>query len=237
MTSLRNNLEDTETAVLEAAQQALLDVGWRNVTLTEVARRAGVSRMTVYRRWPDLKGLLGDLLTRQWTDLLEEASPEKAHATPRGIADVVVALITAMPEDPLFRRLLGSEPELVLPYLTQRRGRSQDLLLAALTALIESGQRARQVRRASTSQQTTANAESDAGSTWPSRVEAAVEDTNAPRFRTTSYVGATKTRLATCATAMRTPQPNVTESRTLTMRPSSPPTPALRSPGHGSARG
>ena len=41
--------------------------GWRRTTLTEVARRAGVSRMTIYRTWPDMQTLLGDLMTREWS--------------------------------------------------------------------------------------------------------------------------------------------------------------------------
>ena len=32
--------------------------GVRRTTLTDVARRAGVSRMTIYRRWPDVRTLV-----------------------------------------------------------------------------------------------------------------------------------------------------------------------------------
>jgi AcrR family transcriptional regulator len=46
MASLRHN-EDPQTAYLDAARACILDVGWRRTTLTEVARRAGVSRMTI----------------------------------------------------------------------------------------------------------------------------------------------------------------------------------------------
>src|ERR1700750_979508 len=53
--------------LLDAARDSILAVGWKRSTLTDVARRAGVSRMTVYRRWPDMQGLLGELMTREWT--------------------------------------------------------------------------------------------------------------------------------------------------------------------------
>nr|MDT0664439.1 helix-turn-helix domain-containing protein [Micromonospora sp. DSM 115978] len=43
--------------MLDAAEASLLAVGVRRTTLTDVARRAGVSRMTLYRRWPDLRTL------------------------------------------------------------------------------------------------------------------------------------------------------------------------------------
>lgn len=38
-----------ESTVLDAAKASLLAVGVRRTTLTEVARRAGMSRMTLYR--------------------------------------------------------------------------------------------------------------------------------------------------------------------------------------------
>ena len=53
MSSLRHN-EEPQAGYLDAARACILDVGWRRTTLTEVARRAGVSRMTIYRAWPDM---------------------------------------------------------------------------------------------------------------------------------------------------------------------------------------
>ena len=44
-----------DDALLDAARAGILAVGWRRTTLTDVARRAGVSRMTIYRRWPAMQ--------------------------------------------------------------------------------------------------------------------------------------------------------------------------------------
>src|SRR4028118_1689679 len=63
MASSRNN-GVADDPLLDAARECILAVGWRRTTLTEVARRAGVSRMTLYRRWPDMQSLLADLMTR-----------------------------------------------------------------------------------------------------------------------------------------------------------------------------
>ena len=71
MASLRNNTE-AEAAYLDAARASILDVGWRRATLTDVARRAGVSRMTIYRTWSDMPTLLGDLMTREWSHVVSE---------------------------------------------------------------------------------------------------------------------------------------------------------------------
>src|SRR3954447_68430 len=78
MTSLRHNpgpesdapLREPRDAYLDAARACILDVGWRRTTLTEVARRAGVSRMTIYRTWADMPQLLGDLMTREWAGVV-----------------------------------------------------------------------------------------------------------------------------------------------------------------------
>ena len=63
MTSSRNSRRDDDI-LLDAARECVLRVGLRRTTLTDVASQAGVSRMTMYRRWPDMKSLVGDLMTQ-----------------------------------------------------------------------------------------------------------------------------------------------------------------------------
>jgi AcrR family transcriptional regulator len=119
-------------------------VGWKRTTLTDVARRAGVSRMTIYRTWPDMQTLLADLMTREWAGVAT-AVPHTG-TTPEEIADGVVAAIRALRGNPLFRRILDVDPELVLPYLLDRRGRSQELILEVLAERIGHGQAAGAIR-------------------------------------------------------------------------------------------
>lgn len=144
MTSLRHipRVDDRRLdGYLDAARACILDVGWRRTTLTEVARRAGVSRMTIYRAWPDMPTLLGDLMTREW-DRVVSAAGEPAG----DIADRVVRTVHALRDDELFSRIVELDPELLLPYLLARRGRSQDAVLAQITAGIVEGQAARRIR-------------------------------------------------------------------------------------------
>src|ERR1700752_3666657 len=102
MTSLRHNtgLDQREHAYLDAARDCILDVGWRRTTLTEVARRAGVSRMTIYRTWSDMPELLGDLMTREWGELVASTQPalgsDDAAPTPSQIADGVLRAVTVL---------------------------------------------------------------------------------------------------------------------------------------------
>lgn len=139
MESIRH-IEPEVDPYLDAAREAILAVGWRRTTLTDVARIAGVSRMTLYRRFDDMATLLGDLMTREWVRMMATVAPTDAAPDAAAIADEVVAMVLALGEDPLFRRILDVDPELLLPYLLDRRGRSQDLVLAALGQRIAAGQ-------------------------------------------------------------------------------------------------
>jgi AcrR family transcriptional regulator len=137
MTSLRHNDPEKPPATdayLDAARDCILDVGWRRTTLTDVARRAGVSRMTIYRSWPDMPKLLGDLMTREWAAVVMAGDPES------GIADRVFDTVRALRDNELFLRIVELDPELLLPYLLNRRGRSQDLILGLIEEAISVGQ-------------------------------------------------------------------------------------------------
>ena len=59
-----------DEALLDATQACVLAVGVRRTTMTDVARRAGVSRMTLYRRYADVTSLMQALMTREFTQIL-----------------------------------------------------------------------------------------------------------------------------------------------------------------------
>lgn len=150
MTSLRHNGSsepDPRDAYLDAARACILDVGWRRTTLTEVARRAGVSRMTIYRSWSDMQQLLGDLMTREWSGVVGAtvAATQDGSTVDRLVAEVV-GTVRALRENELFLRIVELDPELLLPYLLARRGRSQDAILALTTDAIRAAQAAGEVR-------------------------------------------------------------------------------------------
>ena len=154
MSSLRHN-EDPQAAYLDAARACILDVGWRRTTLTEVARRAGVSRMTIYRAWPDMPTVLGDLMTREWGEVVaravgeaDAARPREPDAADRLVAEVV-ATTRALRENELFVRIVELDAELLLPYLLTRRGRSQQAIAELTAGRIEEGQAEGSIRAGS----------------------------------------------------------------------------------------
>ena len=135
--------------MLDAARECVLAVGFRRTTFSDVARRAGVSRMTLYRRFPDLETLLSSLMTREFGRLVEEARAV-GHREPT-VRERAVAMVTLaarrLHADPLFARLLDVDPELLLPYVTLRLGGMQRMAVAGLAAELADARRLRARRR------------------------------------------------------------------------------------------
>ncbi len=139
MTSSRNEFAGTAGAILDAARSCVLAVGVRRTTLTEVARRAGVSRPTLYRHWPDMRSLTADLLTREMLALLPTRTDGPGNARERGVA-TIVDTVAAVREHPLFVKILDTDAELLLTYTFDRLGASQHEILAIFESAIRDGQ-------------------------------------------------------------------------------------------------
>jgi AcrR family transcriptional regulator len=131
-------------SILDAARAVILAVGWRRATLTDVARRADVSRMTVYRAFPDMQSLLAELMTRELVDQVGAVVGGAEAAGAEEAADVLAreftAAVGALRGNELFRRIMDVDPEQLLPYLLDRRGRSQDAVIDILGARIAAAQ-------------------------------------------------------------------------------------------------
>ncbi|HEY4022760.1 MAG TPA: TetR/AcrR family transcriptional regulator [Pseudonocardiaceae bacterium] len=137
-----------EDTLLDAARTCVLSVGVRRTTLTDIARQAGVSRMTVYRRFADVTSVMAALMTREFTALLSEAA-ESAAGWPDARGQLVastVAGVRALQANPLMISVLERDPELLLPYLVERIGSTQRLIEAVLVERIKAGHRDGSVR-------------------------------------------------------------------------------------------
>src|SRR3954452_9356196 len=103
---------DIPQQILDATRASMLAVGVRRTTLTDVARRAGISRMTVYRRYPDVSALFSDLMVREFGGVLAAATRAGAScrtARTRLVAEAVAG-VKAVQENPLFAKVLDLEP-------------------------------------------------------------------------------------------------------------------------------
>jgi AcrR family transcriptional regulator len=128
--------------LLEAARGCVLDRGISRVTMSDVARRADVSRTTLYRHYPDVETVLRDLMTLDFGRAVLEASRTvTGRATARErLAGTLVEGCRAMRADELFRKILDVDPEFLLPYVTARTGVSQRVMLTLLETGVRRGQ-------------------------------------------------------------------------------------------------
>lgn len=127
--------------LLDAARTCVLTHGVRRTTLAEIARTAGVSRMTLYRRFPDARSVLAALLTREFGALLHDVSraAQTAPTARERLVDSALAVVRALTDDPLMRTVLDRDSELVLPYVTERIGATQRLAEEVVHTLLREG--------------------------------------------------------------------------------------------------
>ncbi|HEX6342739.1 TetR/AcrR family transcriptional regulator [Umezawaea sp.] len=144
MTSQRHTDDD----LLDAARDCVVEVGVRRTTLTDVAKRAGVSRMTLYRRFPDVSALVRTLMTREFTALLHGVEHDQAPGNARErLVGHATAAIRLLAGNALMRRVLDLDAELMLPYLVERLGSTQRLVERFLVDQLRAGHQDGSVRR------------------------------------------------------------------------------------------
>ncbi|MFB9308406.1 AcrR family transcriptional regulator [Agromyces hippuratus] len=136
--------DEAETRMLDAAVELIAARGVGGVTVAEVARNAGVSRPTVYRRWASADEIVRAALLRATVSLIEQF-PEPARSRSDLVRDVM-RFSELFRTDPLYGRLLEREPEVFTRYTLQRIGQSQRVILQWLSAAIELAQQGGSVR-------------------------------------------------------------------------------------------
>ncbi|WP_328495515.1 TetR/AcrR family transcriptional regulator [Streptomyces sp. NBC_00414] len=95
-------------AVLRVAGDVLAEQGFAHLDLADVARRAGVGKTTVYRRWGSVTGLVADLLG----EMAEESLPRSDTGSVLGDLRANAALVCRTLADPrqgaLFRAVIAA---------------------------------------------------------------------------------------------------------------------------------
>ncbi|HEU4702283.1 MAG TPA: TetR/AcrR family transcriptional regulator [Conexibacter sp.] len=130
-----------DEALLDAVQACVLAVGVRRTTMTDVARRGGVSRMTLYRRYADVTSLMQALMTREFTQILRDVEAEVASlpTARERVVEAAVVGVDRLTRHPLFLRIVDVDPELMLPYITTRRGAFQRDAVEVFAARLADG--------------------------------------------------------------------------------------------------
>ncbi len=130
--------------IMEAAAYCVLAYGVDRVTLAEIARRARVSRPTVYRRWPDTRSVLAALLTTLTTSVLDEVPGRGVGREP--LVERIVAVAEHLRRDEVVMSVLRKAPGLAMVYIAERLGTSQQILIDAIAADLKLAQEEGSVR-------------------------------------------------------------------------------------------
>lgn len=110
--------------ILAGTIEQIEDFGVRRFTLDDLARRLGISRVTIYRRFAKRSRLLEAALVYELRRLLREidAGVEGCETLEERLVEGFVASLLILRGHRLLNRLLSTEPELILPLLTVRGG-------------------------------------------------------------------------------------------------------------------
>ena len=103
----------TVTAILDAAFELFLDFGFRKVSIEDVARRAGVSRVTIYRHYAGKNDLFLAVSLRELRREIDDIEHTLDDLPPDSdiIVEALVMLLRKVRRGPLLRRILETEPE------------------------------------------------------------------------------------------------------------------------------
>jgi AcrR family transcriptional regulator len=112
--------DETVRQVLDAAIATFENLGIRRATMDDIARAAKLGRATVYRRFPQKSDLVKAALLHELRRFLDDLDDAIAGApTVRArVAEGFVRGVLGVRDHPLLSRLLTTEPNDVLPYLT-----------------------------------------------------------------------------------------------------------------------
>lgn len=130
--------------VLDAALSLVAASGARHLTMDDVAARAGVGRMTVYRRFGGRQQLLDALAVRECRHCLAQIAapldpdkPIEERAT-----ELFVATLRVIREHPMLARLARVEPEALLHELNRDSSAVFRLVRGFLVAQVRAAQAA-----------------------------------------------------------------------------------------------
>ena len=131
-------MDELGERILDAAVEAASIHGITRLSVADVAKRAGLSRPTLYKRYPSKQALVSAAVVREATRVIEavQRAVDAVDPAEGAKAALIAGLGTALRllrEHPLLDRIVRSEPETLVPALTTDDG----LVLAVVRPPIE----------------------------------------------------------------------------------------------------
>jgi len=130
--------DPTAERILAAGMAELMEFGFRRTTIDDVARRAGVVRMTVYRRFPAKEALMQAIAARQVREFMLSVDRAVAPDAPIGdrLVEGFVVTVGAIRKNRLLGRMMSSDPEATMTVLTVKAEPALALARSYLAAFI-----------------------------------------------------------------------------------------------------
>ena len=116
----------TSTGILDAAFDLFCHIGVPRTTMEDVARRAGVSRITVYRRFATKNALVDHVVRREIRRYFEQflVDIETAETAADRVVVGFVSSLRAIRHNPLIRGLMAADPDALVPTAIGDNGRT-----------------------------------------------------------------------------------------------------------------
>jgi AcrR family transcriptional regulator len=123
-------------AILKAARKLLEEVGTSDLSLSELARRSGVSKANVYRYFESREDVLLQLWIEEVRDLGEKLEGAFAKIAPGDVSGVIAAVVAAFATQPKLCELMSIASPVLERHLSAQAIVSAKQNLATLTAHI-----------------------------------------------------------------------------------------------------
>ncbi len=129
------------TAILDAAVVEFERHGFRRVALDDVARRAGVSRMTIYRRFAGRDELVTAVIDRENAVLFTEIAAELKNAGPQSnyYVEAFTSAIMRLRRHRVLNRVITDEPALTLQLAHRHYPAALERMADALRVILPVG--------------------------------------------------------------------------------------------------
>jgi TetR/AcrR family transcriptional repressor of uid operon len=107
----------TSAKILDAAFEVFSHIGIQRTTMEDVARRAGVSRITVYRRFATKSALVDHVIGRELRRYFRRflVDVEKAETAEDRLVVGFVSSLRAFRHNSLIRGLMAADPNAIVP--------------------------------------------------------------------------------------------------------------------------
>ncbi|WP_243723312.1 TetR/AcrR family transcriptional regulator [Actinomadura sp. 7K507] len=121
-----DEMDDTRARILDAAYEQFSRMGIQRSTMEDVARRAGISRITVYRRFATKDAVIEHVVRREFRRYFDRFLVEikQAETAAERVVLGFVSSLRAIRRNPLIGGLMETEPDMVVPSMIGDGGRT-----------------------------------------------------------------------------------------------------------------